>query len=280
MFAVDAVFVRVVLIVAAFIGVVRADVAIVAPEKGKTFSPQGGTVDISVKWADDGNYPQLDKVTYYTLSLCSGPNSQINCFFPIQKKLAPSALEEENSGGNHYYSFDATFSAGVVGSGQFYLQVFAFVENQGYTIHYSPRFVLTGMSGQVTTFTYSDTIQPAGQTSIQTTTTRTADTSIDSASFSVTYTKQTGTRRFAPMQSKPGTRVTATSWSRKYPTSAVTYYSTFRKSLDQLTTITPGISYLITSDFNYATPAPMPSDNGGWYNPSKRLSLTARKISL
>ena len=81
------------------------------------------------------------------------------------------------------------------------------------------------------------------------------------------------------MQLQPATRVTAKTWKRKYATSEVTYYYTLRNSVDQHTTVTPGWSYTITADSNYATPAPMPADNGGWYNPRKRLSLTARKIN-
>ena len=94
------------------------------------------------------------------------------------------------------------------------------------------------------------------------------------------YTMQTGVSRFAPMQMQPQSAVTAQTWTRKFPTSSVSLYSTLRKSPDKLTTITPGWSYTLPSDYNYATPAPFPSDNGGWYNPKDRQTLSARKVNL
>ena len=39
-------------------------------------------------------------------------------------------------------------------------------------------------------------------------------------------------------------------------------------------------SYNVKSGVNYASVAPMPSDNGGWYDPKERMTLTTRKINL
>ena len=154
------------------------------------------------------------------------------------------------------------------------------IRDRGNTIHYTPRFQLTSMGG-TTAYTYSGSVEPVPQTSIQTTTTNNAQaTTIDSRSFTVPYTKQTGTSRFAPMQMQPNTKVTASTWTRQFATSAVTYYSTFGSLPEQATTLTPGWSYTISSGANYATRAPMPSANGGWYKPSQRLSLSARKINM
>ncbi|AJR68076.1 AHL_G0028290.mRNA.1.CDS.1 [Saccharomyces cerevisiae] len=255
---------------------VLGDVNVVSPNSKATFSPSGGVVSIPVEWMDNGAYPPLSKITYFTLSLCTGPNTNINCVATIASKVSPSDLTQDDK----LYSYTAEFASTLTGNGQYYIQVYAQVDGQGNTIHYTPRFELTSMGG-TTAYTYSGTIEPTPQTSIQTTTTNNAQaTTIDSRSFTVPYTKQTGTSRFAPMQMQPNTKVTATTWTRKFATSAVTYYSTFGSLPEQATTITPGWSYTISSGVNYATPASMPSDNGGWYKPSKRLSLSARKINM
>ncbi|CAI4044317.1 hypothetical protein SUVZ_10G0330 [Saccharomyces uvarum] len=256
---------------------VLGDVNTVSPLAGAKFSPSSGTVSIPVKWMDNGAYPPLSKISYYTFSLCTGANNNINCIATIATQIKPSELSQDQDG---VYSYTTSFASTLTGNGQYYIQVFAWVNNQGSTTHYTPRFQLTSMGG-TTAYTYSDSAAPTPQTSIQTTTTNTAQaSSIDSRSFTVPYTKQTGTSRFAPMQMQPMTKVTATTWTRKYATSAVTYFSTFGSLPEQATTITPGWSYSISSGVNYATPAAMPSENGGWYQPSKRLSLSARKMNL
>lgn len=264
------------LVFSSLLNLVTADVTVYSPAKGKTFKASGGAVTVPVKWIDDGNYPPLKKVEFYTFSLCYGPNSDVDNVYTIGKQITPDEITVTKSTDGNLYSYDGVIPAASVGNGQFYIQVYAVVKGEGDTIHYTPRFALSGMSG-VSTFTYTALTQPNAITEINT---GVAPASIDSKSFSIAYTLQTGISRFAPMQMQPGSKVTAKTWTRRFPTSKVTYYSTFRKSLDQLTTITPGISYMMTSDINYASPAPMPSDNGGWYHPSKRLSLSARKINI
>lgn len=256
---------------------VHADVAVSSPTEGKIYTAIGGSVTVPLRWIDDSNYPPLDKIKYYTFSLCYGPNSDISNVYTIGKQVLSSDITVTTSDGGKVYSYDSVIPASIVGNGQFYIQVYAVVEGEGDTIHYSPRFTLAGMSG-VNTYTYTYSVQPPAITEINTGGAGNADTSINSASFSIPYTLQTGKTRYAPMQMQPGSTVTATTWTRRFPTSKVTFYSTFRKSLDQVSTITPGRSYVMTSDINAAPPALMPSENGGWYNPSKRLTLTAKKI--
>ena len=257
---------------------VQADVTISSPTKGETYTATGGSVTVPLKWFDDSNYPPLDKIEYYTFSLCYGPNTDINNVYTIGKQISSNDITVTTSGdGTKTYSYDSIIPASVVGNGQFYIQVYAVVKNEGDTIHYSPRFTLSGMAGAAT-FTYTYSTQPPAITEIHTQDSNNEGTTINSASFSIPYTLQTGKTRYAPMQMQPGSKVTATTWTRKFPTSKVTFYSTYRKSLDQVSTITPGRSYVMTSDINCASPALMPSANGGWYNPSKRLSLTPKRI--
>lgn len=250
------------------------DVQVVSPKEGATFSASGGTASIELQWMDNGAYPPIDKISYYTFTLETGPNLEIQAVGTIKKEVSPDDVTSSSD----VYSYTVEIDADMAGPGQFYIQVYAFVDSQGYTINYSPRFTLTSMSG-ASTYTYTGTAPPVGQTDIQTTTT-TAAASIDTRSFTISYTDQTGISRFAPMQLQPATQITATSWTRRFQTSAVTYYSTYRSSLDQQTTITPGWSYTLSSGMNLATPAVYPSANGGWYDPKERLTLSTRKINL
>ncbi|SCV00931.1 LAMI_0G08218g1_1 [Lachancea mirantina] len=250
-----------------------ADVAISAPSSGAVFSASGSTVSVQVKWTDDGNTPTLPKVQKYSILLCSGTNASPKCY-----SNTPLAYEEKASdfGSGSQYSFTASIDSSSYGNGQYFLQVVAIAEDFGYTIHYSPRFQLAGMAG-ASSITYSTNTQPNAQTSV--TTGEGQGGTIDSRSFTVPYTEQTGVSRFAPVQTQPAASVTATTWTRRFPTSAVTYFSTYAKNANIKTTITPGWTYVITSDVNYASPAPNPSDNGGWYNPKSRQSLSTRKIN-
>ena len=257
---------------------VQADVTISSPTSDKTYTAVGGSVTVPLKWFDDSNYPPLDKIESYTFSLCYGPNTDISNVYTIGKQIPSTDITVTTNGDSKIYSYDSVIPASIVGNGQFYIQVYAVVKGQqGDTIHYSPRFSLSGMTGAAT-FTYTYSTQPPAITEIHTGDSNNGGTTINSASFSIPYTLQTGKTRYAPMQMQPGSKVTATTWTRKFPTSKVTFYSTYRKSLDQVSTITPGRSYAMTSDINFASPALMPSANGGWYNPSKRLSLTPKKI--
>ena len=254
-----------------------ADIDILKPTDGQSFTPSNGNIQITLQFSDNGQTPAVTAFALYTVLLCTGANDDINCFYTIEKSLSPASLKKtQDTDGNNVYSYTLSFSSSTVGDGQFYLQVSAKVDAHDYTLHYSPRFSLSSMKGLISSYTYSDDVQPTAQYVLPA---FNAGGNIDSRSFTVPYTLQTGTSRFAPMQQQPNTTVTKTTWSNRYPTSAVTYYSTFRKSMQQMTTITPGWSYTFKSDFNYATAAACPSDNGGWYNPSKRQTLSVRKVN-
>ncbi|CCD23064.1 Kre9p NDAI_0B00300 [Naumovozyma dairenensis CBS 421] len=267
------------LLLFSYIHIALADVNIVSPTEGAAFTSSGGSVSLKIEWMDNTAYPTLDKISFYTFSLCTGPNNNIQSIATLATQVSSDAITVDDN--VYSYSFDLADT--LTGNGQYFIQIYAWVNDQGSTIHYTPRFFLKSMEG-ATSYTFSDTVQPVPQTSIQTTTTQANDnqqgTTIDSRSFTVPYTKQTGISRFAPMQTQPKTKISSQkSWTRKFQTSAVTFYSTMRKSLQQMTTITPGWSYTITSDVNYASPALFPSDNGAGYNPSKRLTLSVRKIN-
>ncbi|GCE97062.1 hypothetical protein ZYGM_002947 [Zygosaccharomyces mellis] len=244
------------------ISVVLADVSIISPKKGDTYSPSGGTVSFDVKWKDNGAPPEMDQIKWFSITLNVGPNSDIDNVGYLKQNMNASDVQESDG----TYSVSVEIDAEKYGDGQYFIQVYSAVTEDAKenTINYSPRFFLKGMSGSKQV-TYSGSSQPPDITDYTT---------------YVPYTKQTGVTRTAPMQTQPGTTVTATSWSMKFPTSAVSYFPTLSPTPLWLTTLTPGWSYSMTSAWNYAMPRPLPSENGGWYNPKKRQSLSTRKMNL
>ena len=148
----------------------------------------------------------------------------------------------------------------------------------GISILYTDRFQLKGMDGGSMTFgsTKSLSVALTATGDAPAATTQGGDTSIDSRSFSVTYTKQTGTKRYAPMQTQPGSTITHKSMTRRFATSSYSAYSTYKKSPNVMTTITPGWDYDVTSLPNYATVAPYPNTA---YPASERITATASLTS-
>lgn len=242
----------------------EADVAISKPLAGSSYDASSGSVDITLQWIESNATPLLTTIESYTFTVCTGPNSNIYAFGKVGE-----VTQHELDGS---YKYTVTIENTIGADGYYYIQIYA-VNPLGTTIHYSNRFELTGMSGTYEPSVGVQTAPPDPQTSLKGS--EPTVLSIDSASFSVTYTLQTGTIRYAPMQTQPATKATMgkSDWVRRYPSSAVTYFSTIRHSLEQLSTITPGWDYQWTSVANWATPAGFPSANGGWYNPSDRLKL-------
>lgn len=228
------------------------DVDVESPTSSSTYAASDNEISVKIEWKDDGDSPNIKKATAYTFSICTGSNSDITAVDSV-------TVEEADVTD---YSYTASFTIAGYASGNYYVQIYA-TYSTGYTIHYTDRFKVTGLTGSTKASGSGD--PPSAENSAGA-----ADATINSASFSITYTKQTGVSRFAPMQQQPGSTVTVTTWSRRYPTSSVTYYTTKRKSLDQVTTITPGWSYTRTSVINAATAAPFPSEVG-WYAASEKL---------
>lgn len=244
---------------------VAADIAVVGPSLDQSFDASGGTAKIPIQWLFTPNTPSQDDFTSLTFSLCSGPNYKIEAFKVIGKLSDIGTTD-----------FETEVSQSVGANGYYYVQIYA-ATTDGYTIHYSPRFKLTGMTGSKLPDTLLITAPPTPETRV---TTGDLGATIDSKSFDIPYGEQNGKAKFAPMQTQPGTKITATTWSRRYATSAVSFFTSLTATPVQHTTLTPGWSYYISSDYNYAPPAPFPSDNGGWYDPKKRQSFTTRKLNM
>lgn len=232
--------------------VVNADVSIATPKVGQTFSASGGSTNIVISWVDDTDddtsATSLSKVKMYSIVLCTGSSTSVQ-----RVKSYTTTLPAAST------SYSATVEDSDAPDGEYFFQVYAKFAD-GFTIHYTPRFELTGMSASANTFTFAGSYftqtgpQPTAQLQVG------GDaTTINSASFTVPYTLQTGKTRYAPMQTQPGSTVTYTMFSTRFQTSTYTPYSTFRKSPDVYSTITPGWSYAVTSVINTASVAGYPT---------------------
>lgn len=218
---------------------IRSDVSISLPNKSQTFTVSGSTVSVQVSWLDSGTSPNIQNVESYSFLLCTGSNSGI---------VAVTKLAEQQTLASNTYTASIPASAGA--SGVYFIQIYA-VYPGGHTIHYSNRFQLSGMTGTTQTSGSLLDAPPSAEVAVNTGTTTDITATMDvSASFSVTYTSQTGVYRFAPMQQQPGSTVTATTWTRQFPASAVTYFTSILSSPSFQSTITPGWSYSRTSHIN------------------------------
>ena len=77
------------------------------------------------------------------------------------------------------------------------------------------------------------------------------------------YSMQTGLTKFAPMQRKPGTKITAKTASAQYPTTPYTIAKTALPTPKQVTTITASPTFTVTSMENTVS---LPHTAGGVIN--------------
>lgn len=248
------------IILLAYTSLISADVAFTSPRAGDSFAASGGTVDFEVRWQDISLAEDplgLENADSFTLLLCTGANTQIQCL------SEPIFLRRTFSS----YEYQASLSASLVASGNWYLQMYTIFNDESTTTSYSSRFELTGMTGPQATFVVTATgPAPAGQTSL---TGAAGATTFDTASFDLPYTAQTGIYRFAPMQTQPGSTITATTWTPRYPTSAYTAFQSHAEPPRIVSTITAGWDYSAESAANWASVAPYPT---AFYPASERVT--------
>lgn len=247
-----------------FLSKVFADVSISTPGTGKTFSGSSGTVSINVTWVDDtsdsSDDTSLDGVSSYAIVLCTGSSTNIKSVYSFTTTLLKTAT-----------TYDAELDSTDVPDGYYFIQVYAKF-SLGYTIHYTPRFKLTGMEGTAT-FTFAASLlsvtgdAPSPQLDVG----GDATSAIDSKSFTVPYTEQTGRTRYAPMQTQPGSSISHSMYSTRHATSAYTPYSSLSPSPNVYSTITPGWSYTVTSVYNTAAVAAYPT----YYYPASSRVVAA-----
>lgn len=120
----------------------------------------------------------------------------------------------------------------------------------GTVTNYSDRFTLTGMTG-----TFPPNVEAAIKSNTGTGGPATENNVKDSANNAngaaggqgTPYSLQTGLTKYAPMQRKPGTKITLKSASMQYPTSAYVIAKSPLPVPSQVTTITASVTYSVSS---------------------------------
>lgn len=257
------------LLLVCLLGLVAADVSLIKPEPGLSFDASGGLATIDIEWEDDSagmGFSSLDQALQLTIVLMTGSNDKIGVVKQVGLKL-----------GSDTRSFSADISNTVGPNGYYFFQVYTQFPNLGYTIHYTNRFRLTGMTGLATTFTFGQALftetglqpQPqwnAGGTALK----------INSAMFTVPYSEQTGWIKYAPMQPNPTAPITATRWNDRHGTSAFTVFKTPRSFPNVYTTVTPDKTYTISTKENSAPVMPGPT----YFYPASSRVLLATLSSI
>lgn len=122
----------------------------------------------------------------------------------------------------------------------------------GTVINYSDRFSLSGMTGtfppnvQAGVAGITGTDGPVAENNVNNNA-QAAPTAGANGPYAVTYTAQQGLTKYAPMQGKPGTKITANKPTPRYPTSSIQFAQTFLPTPSQVTTITLSATYSASS---------------------------------
>ncbi|KAK9460799.1 uncharacterized protein V1516DRAFT_677688 [Lipomyces oligophaga] len=243
---------------------VVADVSFVTPAKADSYSASSA---ITITWESSGEDPAYSDLTTATLNLCTGPDDAIDSLYTIFNSQTLSSLD-----GTYSFTVDAALAA----SGYFYFQMTSIISSGGYVINYSDRFQITEMTGTLEP-TYGDSLDGPDREVHDTSTTTTAITSGNI--FTTPYISQADwLTKYAPMQRQPGTTITTTNTKPLYSTSAISsIFLTNTMRASQVTTLTSGWDYTMTSVINDASPRPNPSENGGSYETeAKRKKLMNR----
>ncbi|KAI9843681.1 MAG: hypothetical protein M1837_006148 [Sclerophora amabilis] len=248
-------------LLAALTPLASADIEFTSPAAGA--SVPGGD-KITVQWKDSGSEPSLSDLKEYTITLMTGSNEKP---FP----LIPIATKGKFTSGN---KASGTIEVGIGASkpaNAYFFQMLAVGKTGGQVINYSDRFSLTGMTGnfppEVVTSLKSvkGTTGPKAENQIANGQNQAGadagEAPQEAGPYKVPYTLQTGLTRYAPMQPKPGTKITEKDMKRLWPTSGYTVAKTYMKIPTIQTTLTQSASWTVKSRENTAEPAPHPTDD-------------------
>jgi hypothetical protein len=223
---------------------------------GSTISASSSTA-IPIPFEDDGNSPKFGEISSTKVLLCTGPNTDVNCLATVLTFTPTASQKSVNLNLVPYLSLGS--------NGPYYFQFYSIVTAGGFTIHYSPRVLLTGMTGTLQATDGGDTSPPDSQVDV-------VGTGVDSGVLTkaqVPYTAQTGRTRYAPMQMQPPTKVThQLKATRRLPTSSVSFFSVYMSKPYIVTTVTPSWSYTILQGPNWI---PTQSQPTGYYAASEAL---------
>ena len=126
----------------------------------------------------------------------------------------------------------------------------------GQVVNYSQRFTISGMTGTWSTPAVeadyklvTGTAGPATVNTVQSGANANEPAAGGAAAgpYSVAYQLQTGLTKYAPMQPKPGTKITATATTPMFSPSALSVATTFLPAPSQVTTFTQSIDYSVSS---------------------------------
>ena len=243
-------------ILTAFLTMVNADVVINNQPKG-TYKPSNGEVSVKMGIEDDSINPndpsKFGESQSGTISICAGKSNSFKCFKTVKK------LDGLKQG-----DFEVTMKSDLVPDGYYFFQIYASFD-RGASIHYSHRFKLENMDNddeaiKVTTPTPASTIKPTATGETPTDSENNGmPKSHDPRSYKIPYGLQSGVVKFAPMQTQPGSKTTYSTWSRRFPTSSLSIYTTYGKRPTVRTTTTSKWDYTPTSLVNGAKAAAYPT---------------------
>ncbi|KAK4693390.1 hypothetical protein P7C71_g4002, partial [Lecanoromycetidae sp. Uapishka_2] len=234
-----------------------ADVEFTSPSAGATEA--GGQV-LKVEWKESGTSPPISDLQTYQLFLCAGGNDATSFI-----QLAPIAANGQFSTGNAA-SGTVSVSIGGPDKNAYFLKMISAAAG-GTVTNYSDRFTLTGMTGtfpanvEAGIAGITGTGGPPTENNVNNNAAAVPAAGEAGGPYAVTYTAQTGLTKYAPMQGKPGTKITAKNASPRYPTSAVPTATTILPTPSQVTTHTVSATYSTPDQENTATPAPGPQND-------------------
>ncbi|MCJ1319938.1 hypothetical protein MMC15_005274 [Xylographa vitiligo] len=246
---------------------VIADVEFLTPAPGAS-EPAGST--ITATWQDSKNAPALTSLAGYTILLMVGGDTDATS---QQVPTVPAAIA-----GNHNLGTSITFTVPVTGGppdkNAYFLKITSAPTSGGGTVvNYSQRFSVSGMTGAwpspaiQAAFTTTKGILTAVPATVNTITNGVpnappAGGGVADGQYGVSYQFQTtGLTKYAPMQLRPGSTITATNTAPLFPPSIFTVAPTYLPTPSIVTTITQSVTFSVTSIVNPASPAPMPSDD-------------------
>ncbi|KAK6341342.1 hypothetical protein TWF696_008420 [Orbilia brochopaga] len=227
----------------------RGEVVFTTPVSGNSFPANKA---FSVTWKDDGKDPKIAVSSVFTLDLCTGSNANV---------LALTTLVAGQTFATARGTVPVTVQSTLAGPGRFYFLRLTWSTADGTVTNFSDRFEMTGMVGtfspaQLAANSAGDTDRPPAIHPVQ-------EAVADPAGgqFDIPYNQQTGPIKYAPMQPRPGSKITAKNMKRLNPTSAYTIFTTKAPPALQTTTVTQPLTYALTTVVNEAAPAAMPDDD-------------------
>lgn len=245
-------------ILAALPVLVSAGIEFTSPKAGATITAGTVSASINFEWKDGGEGPPIANLKDYEVSLWAGSNDQNMQIIQLVKPTTEFTLT-----GNQGSAAVSVALGGNV-KNAYFLKMIAVGKTGGQLVTFSPRFTISGMTGNFVANIDAAAKTVGDKTDGPPTTDGTTNPVANPADgdFGIAYTMQTGATRYAPMQPVPPTKITQKKPTPAYPTSAIqTIATTFLPIPKQRTTMTKVQTFSVSSRENTAAPAPHPTDD-------------------